>query len=187
MVSLIENHYSADPPANASGQRPFEDRRLVSLLPFGTVADFTMPNEAYFAYADWVLRRAAEKGVLVLLAPSYVGCCGDGWYDAMVANGPDRLHRYGEYLGRRYRSFANILWVHAGDTNRRRDLVGAIAAGIRQVDPRALHTTHGRRRRRRSTTGRASPGLRSTTSIPMVRFTSRRWSNLRTPSARPSF
>ena len=32
------------------------------------------PNEAYFAHADWVLRRAAEKGFLVLLTPSYLGC-----------------------------------------------------------------------------------------------------------------
>ncbi|MGH6895128.1 MAG: glycoside hydrolase family 140 protein [Geminicoccaceae bacterium] len=143
LVSLIENHYSANPPANAYGERPFHDQRLVSLLPFGTVTDFTTPNEAYFAHADWVLRRAAEEGFLVLLTPAYLGCCSDGWYSEMVANGPSRLRQYGEYLGRRYRAFTNILWTHGGDTNRRKDLVQAIAEGIRQADPRALHTTHG--------------------------------------------
>jgi Protein of unknown function (DUF4038) len=53
-------------------------------------ADFTSPNEEYFAHADWVLRRAAEKGFLVLLTPSYAGWRGgsQGWYRAMVANGP---------------------------------------------------------------------------------------------------
>ncbi len=62
----------------------------------------------------------------------------------MVANGLDRLRRYGEYLGRRYRDFTNILWVHAVDYNPPdKDLVKAIAEGIRKFDPRALHTAQG--------------------------------------------
>jgi hypothetical protein len=62
----------------------------------------------------------------------------------MVANGPERLRQYGEYLGRRYRDFSNILWVHAGDYDPpREDLVRAIAQGIRTYDARALHTAHG--------------------------------------------
>jgi len=61
----------------------------------------------------------------------------------MVANGPDRLREYGEYLGRRYRDFGNILWVHAGDYDPpRKDLVRAIAEGIATFDPTALHTAH---------------------------------------------
>ena len=143
LVSLIENHYSANPPANAYGQRPFHDQQFFSLLPFWRIADYTTPNETYFAYADWVLRRAAEKGLLVLLAPSYIGCCSDGWYEEMVANGPDRLREYGRYLGRRYRAFGNILWVHGGDANPpRKNLVRAIAEGIREFDGRSLHTAH---------------------------------------------
>jgi hypothetical protein len=133
LVSLIEHHYSANHPANAYEQQPF-------LKP----GDYTTPNDAYFAHADWVLRQAAEKGFLVLLTPSYTGCCGDGWYEEMVANGPDRLRQYGEYLGRRYHNFTNILWVHAGDANPpNKDLVRAIAEGIRSFDRRALHTAHG--------------------------------------------
>ena len=66
LVSLIEYHYSTNAPANAYGQQPF-------LRP----GDYTAPNEAYFAHADWVLRRAAATGFLVLLTPSYTGCCGD--------------------------------------------------------------------------------------------------------------
>jgi hypothetical protein len=62
----------------------------------------------------------------------------------MVSSGPVRLRQYGEYLGRRYRNFTNIMWVHAGDANPpRKDLVSAIAEGIREFDPRALHTAHG--------------------------------------------
>jgi Protein of unknown function (DUF4038)/Putative collagen-binding domain of a collagenase len=132
LVSLIEHHYSANPPANAYGERPF-------LKP----GDYTTPNQSYFRHADWMLERAAKNGFLVLLTPSYVGCCGDGWYEEMVANGPDRLRNYGQYLGRRYRVFDNILWVHGGDANPpRKDLVRAIAEGIRKFDSRSLHTAH---------------------------------------------
>jgi hypothetical protein len=61
----------------------------------------------------------------------------------MVANGPEWLRQYGEYLGRRYRDLPNILWVHAGDYDPpRTDLVSAIAEGIATFDARALHTAH---------------------------------------------
>jgi hypothetical protein len=143
LVSLIENHYSAKPPANAYGERPFRHRQAAGVLQSETGADFTKPNDAYFAHADWVLHRAAEMGFLVLLTPSYVGCCGDGWHDEMVANGPDPLHEYGRYLGRRYRGFTNILWVHGGDANPpNKGLVRALAEGIREFDSRSLHTAH---------------------------------------------
>ena len=135
LVSLIEAKFATNAPANAYGQPPF-------LKPWA----YDAPNEAYFRHADWVLRRAAEKGFLVLLTPSYLGFDGgpEGWYQAMVANGPERLRQYGEYLGRRYRDFSNILWVHAGDYDPpREDLVRAIAQGIRKYDARALHTAHG--------------------------------------------
>jgi hypothetical protein len=159
LVNLIENRFARNAPANAYGDLPFEGQpfeafvTIADLLPLahhGTsaaniVADYTAPSEAYFAHADWVLGRALEKGFLVLLTPSYVGWEGgsQGWYRAMTANGPDRLRQYGEYLGRRYRDFPNILWVHAGDYDPpRKDLVRAIAEGIAMSDPRALHTAH---------------------------------------------
>jgi hypothetical protein len=163
LVNLLEHRFSTNPPANAYGEQPFHGQAfevvaslaewfpLRSFAHYGTsvatlFVDYTLPNEAYFAHADWVLRRVAEKGFLVLLTPSYAGYHGgaDGWYRAMVSNGPDRLRRYGEYLGRRYRDFPNILWVHGGDYDPpRKDLIRALAEGIRKFDPRALHTAHG--------------------------------------------
>lgn len=134
LANLLEHHFTSYPQANAYRQQSF-------LKP----GDFTTPNEDYFSHADWVLRQAAQRDILVLLAPAYVGYSGSdqGWYEKMVANGPDKLRAYGRYLGQRYREFSNILWVHGGDWNPpRKDLVQAIVDGIREHDTRALHTAH---------------------------------------------
>jgi hypothetical protein len=134
LVNLIERRFSADPPRNAYGDGPF-------LVP----DDFGTPNERYFEHVDWVLRRAAQKGFLVLLAPAYLGYAGgdQGWYMALRRNGTEKLRDYGRYLGRRYRSHPNILWVHGGDFNPPdRSVVQAIAEGIREADPEALATAH---------------------------------------------
>jgi hypothetical protein len=134
LISLIEHQFAKNAPANAYGEMPF----------VGT-SYFKTPNERYFAHADWVLRRAAEYGFLVLLAPAYSGAGGgeQGWYLKMTAAGPGPLYDYGRYLGRRYHDFSNVIWVHGGDdcpSDKR--LVRAIAEGIRAESPQALHTAH---------------------------------------------
>ncbi|MCW5978149.1 MAG: DUF4038 domain-containing protein [Bryobacteraceae bacterium] len=59
MVNLIEHFFQG--PVNREGEGPF--------TPPG---DFSKPNEKYFAHADWVLRRAAEKDIVVFLFPAYL-------------------------------------------------------------------------------------------------------------------
>jgi hypothetical protein len=179
LVNLIEHRFASNPPANAYGERPFYGQAfetidamadwipLRRLAHYGTsvaslFADFASPNDAYFAHADWVLRRAAEKGFLVLLTPAYAGWEGGshGWYRAMAANGRDQLREYGADLGQRYRDFTNILWVHAGDYDPPdKDLVRAIVEGIRDFDPQALHTAHGHPRTRLMTYWEGEPWL----------------------------
>lgn len=134
LVNLIERKFATAAPANAYG-----------VLPFRTADDFGTPDDRYFAHADWVIRRAADRGFLVLLTPSYLGHEGgpEGWYQAMRASGPSRLREYGRYLGRRYASFDNIVWVHGGDYNPPdKRLVREIAEGIREFDRNALHSAH---------------------------------------------
>jgi hypothetical protein len=135
LVSLIEHKYATNAPANAYREPPFL-----------AAGDYARPNETYFAHADWVLRRARDLGILVLLTPSYMGYGGgeEGWYREMKANGPDKLRDYGRYLGRRYKDFDNIIWVHGGDYDPPdKRLATAIVEGIREFDRRVLHTAHG--------------------------------------------
>jgi hypothetical protein len=134
LVNLVEHKFLTHPPRNAYGDEPF-------LRP----GDFSTPNDAYFAHADWVIQRAADNGILVLLVPAYLGTGGsdEGWYHEMTQSGAAKMRLYGEFLGRRYRDFRNILWVHGGDWNPpEKRLVQAVAQGIRQFEPDSLATVH---------------------------------------------
>jgi len=134
LVNLLEHRFATHAPANAYGDAPFT-----------TPGDYSTPNDAYFDYAGWVLRRAAARGFLVLLTPSYVGYRGsdEGWWNEMVENGPQRLQAYGRYLGRRFAGLDNIIWVEGGDDDPPiPGLVDALAAGISDTDPNALQTAH---------------------------------------------
>lgn len=135
LVSLIEHKFANGAPNNAYGEPPFL-----------TPGDYSTPNELYFAHADWVIHRAARAGFLVILTPSYLGFGGgdEGWYGEMALNGRDKLYEYGRFLGTRYRRFRNILWLNGGDYDPPdKDLVRAIAEGIRATSPRALQSVGG--------------------------------------------
>jgi hypothetical protein len=135
MVNLIEHKFCAHPPQNRDGEGPFI-----------TPGDFSTPNEKYFAHADWIIKKAGEKGIQVLLAPAYLGYAGldEGWYEEVLANGPAKCREYGRYLGKRYRDFDNLIWLLSGDRNPGEALeeVRALALGIKENDPRHLFTAH---------------------------------------------
>lgn len=58
VVTLVDRKFSPDPPRNFYGEAPF-----------AVDGDFSTPREAYFAHADWVIDKAREKGIVVMLAP----------------------------------------------------------------------------------------------------------------------
>lgn len=133
-MSLIEHKFVKDAPRNAYGIAPFKDP-----------TDFSTLNEAYFAYADWIMDRAEKLGILVLLAPAYLGVNGgdEGWYHDMRESGVAKLRRYGEYIGRLFARHKNIVWMHGGDYNPpERQFVTAIEEGIREFDSTSLRTAH---------------------------------------------
>lgn len=138
LVNLIERGFGG--PENAAGDPPF--------IPAN---DFTAPNEAYFAYADWLIDRAAAKGMLVLLTPAYLGiqCGSQGWCEQMLDQPVSAMTTYGRYLGDRYRTRNNVLWVNGGDADAASfgaaNHVNAIANGIAERAPNQLQTAHCKR------------------------------------------
>jgi hypothetical protein len=140
IVELIEHKFGGvdnrfGSPRNRYGHGPF----LIA-------GDFSTPNEDYFSHADWIIDRAADKGMLVLLTPCYLGypSTNEGWYNNVLANGVEVCREFGRYVGARYRNRSNILWVLGGDRNpdAARPMVNAIAEGIRAEDPDRLMTAH---------------------------------------------
>jgi len=111
------------------------------IVPFTSPGDLSTPNEAYFARVDDMLRLAAQHGLVVLLDPAETG----SFLSVLVDNGVTKARDYGRYLGTRYQSFDNIVWMHGNDfqtwPNAGDDaVVQAVAAGIHDTDDRHIHT-----------------------------------------------
>ncbi len=137
-----------NPDSTTVGLASTPPNNVYGVSPFLTAADFSTPNEAYFAHAAKVIQKAADRNMLVLLAPAYMGYMGgsEGWYQQMSANGTTKLRAYGQYLANRFSDFSNIVWVNGGDYSPPETaLLAAVANGIRDVDTRWLQTFHGGR------------------------------------------
>jgi len=111
------------------------------IKPFSTPGDLSTPNPAYFARADAIIRLAAKAKMVVLLDPIETG----GWLDVLRKNGVAKDRAYGRFLGKRYRSFGNIVWSSGNDFQTWRDasddaVVLAVAKGIRSVDRAHIQT-----------------------------------------------
>ena len=104
------------------------------------------PNEAYFRYVDKVIELAEQKGILLGLLPT--------WGDKveLLAHGkgpiiftPENALRYGEWIGKRYCDFWNLVWINGGDRQGggpNRVIWEALARGIKSSDPNHLMTFH---------------------------------------------
>lgn len=143
IVNLVEHLYSRNPPRDLAGREPFI-----------TPGDMSQPNDIYFDAAERVLDACAERGFAVVLAPAYIGYRHDrgknvpphldGWYDEIIATGPQGCRKYGDYLGRRFGRFANIIWCIGGDWHPEGTRAGldAVADGIRGAGVKNLFTGH---------------------------------------------
>lgn len=111
---------------NAEGEKPLVDN------------DPTKPNEKYFAHVDWVINKAEEKGIFIGLLPTW----GDKWNKKWGAGPeiftPENARAYGKFLGNRYKSSPNIIWIVGGDrpveTDLHRQITREMAAGLRDGD-----------------------------------------------------
>jgi hypothetical protein len=134
IVTLVEGYYADNAPANFYGVEPFT-----------TPNKFTTPNEEYFAHADWVVNKASEYGILMIIAPAYLGCCNDGWLSAVQnENSTADMRWYGEWIGNRYKNFDNLMYVWGNDLNpgNVREKIRAMAEGVKSTDPNHLQTYH---------------------------------------------
>jgi len=140
LVSIIsfDTRFAGNPP-NWKG-----------IAPFKTQWDFSTYNAAYFEHVDRFLQMAEKKGMLVLLVPCYLGYKDDakqGWWNELLDahNDADKSRQYGEFIGSRYKSFNNIIWVAGGDNNGVEPVyshLNNIIDGIKTFDKKHLWTGH---------------------------------------------
>jgi hypothetical protein len=133
IMNLVEHQFNG--PVDKYGQGPFL-----------TPGDLSTPNEKYFDHADWVLKQAEQRGMVVLLNPLYLGYKGlnEGWYQEALLNGSFKVREYGRWVGKRYKNYKNIIWVMGGDRkpDQAREMIEYLAAGIRQESSGQLFTAH---------------------------------------------
>jgi hypothetical protein len=119
---------------NALGNLPFSDMESLE------------PDELFFEYVDRVVAIAARFEMHLALVP----CWGDKVEKKDWGIGPEiwtaeKIFRYGEWLGRRYRDVPNLVWINGGDRSGggfNRDIWDALANGIRKWDTNHLMTFH---------------------------------------------
>jgi hypothetical protein len=103
------------------------------------------PNEAYFAHVDWVIRKAAEKGIYIGLLPTWGDKIDKRWGVGPVIFNQENAFKYGQWIGNRYKDFPNIIWINGGDREGGGDnynVWNAIGEGIKSVDKNHLMTFH---------------------------------------------
>ena len=113
---------------NAYGDEPFLNGGF----------DITKPNEAYFKVCDQIIDLATQKGLFLTIFPIWQS----DWQQHMNVNNSTT---YATFLGNRYKSYKNIMWVMGGDANYsdKANEYNAIATKLKSIAPQQLITIHG--------------------------------------------
>jgi hypothetical protein len=119
---------------NAEGNKPLQNN------------DPTKPGEAYFEHVDWVIKKAKEKGLYMGLLPTW----GDkvdkaGWGVGPEIFNADNAYKYGQWLGKRYKDYENIIWINGGDRDgggKNNPIWEAMGRGIKSEDKNHLMSFH---------------------------------------------
>ena len=119
--------------ANAEGEKPLIGN------------DPARINEKYFEHVDWVIKKAAEKGMFIGLLPTWGDKVDKQWGIGPAIFNVENARAYGEIIGTRYKDYPNIIWIIGGDRSGGGDnfpVWNALARGIKRRDPNHLMTFH---------------------------------------------
>lgn len=141
LVSIISNAVD-----QMGGNPPY----WKGISPFNVKWDFSTPNEKYFQHADRFLAMALSKGFFVMLVPCYLGyfdAPGQGWWDEVRStnNSPEKMRKFGEFLGDRYKNNPNIMWIIGGDNDAKgidSAYMNNLVEGIKLYDQNHLWSGH---------------------------------------------
>lgn len=100
-----------DPERDVEMRNPAGEKALIG-------GDLSRPNEMYFRYLDWIIDKAEEYGLYILLLPVWGQLVvGEDWsggiYEKTVTE--ENAFEYGCWIGKRYAKKNHILWCLGGD------------------------------------------------------------------------
>lgn len=94
---------------NRQGHRPH--------LPPDSNGDPTRLNEPFWKNVDWFLQQCADRGIYVVLAPTWTRFwCSTDDHGRVKAITQDNAYAYGKLIGTRYGRAPNLIWLMGGDT-----------------------------------------------------------------------
>ena len=133
-----------DYPNNPTAATPDGIRPFTGFVAGGTDFahyDLGKPNEAYFVRLDHIVQLAANHHLAVFIDPIETV----GWLDTLRNNGKQAAYAYGQFLGKRYGGYANVMWLSGNDFNQWTTpeddaLVRAVSMGIRSAAPKQLQS-----------------------------------------------
>lgn len=137
LINAPEYAFCANHPNNIDGAAPFTGTAFQSTL-----------GSAYWARVDHLVAEAESLGMLVVIAPTYLGYNTlEGWQSAIGNASTAQMQTYGGYVGGRYASAGNILWCLGGDTTPTNwmDKLEAFMVGLRAAGAQQLVTAHNSR------------------------------------------
>jgi hypothetical protein len=106
----------------------------------GTSSDLSSPNPTYWSRVDTMVQLAQNHGITLMVAPAETGSL----IPLLRRNGVSKDADYGAFLGNRYKSYPNIIWISGNDYQTEHwgsdPYVTAVARGIRSADPNHIQT-----------------------------------------------
>lgn len=139
LVALLDHCFADSAPNTRAG-----------IAPFSSAGDFSTYNTTYFDYVKSIASYAESKGVVLFIAPLYLGYMGgnEGWEQAMSAEGATEVQNWGVTVGTQLKDVKNIVWVMGGDRNPGttiKNMVSNFVTGLQSTGDTHLLTAHGDR------------------------------------------
>ena len=103
-------------------------------------------GESYWKHVDWCIQEMGKRQMFVGLLPTWGDKFNLKWGKGPEIFTPENAYTYGKWIGERYGDYWNVIWILGGDRplecKRHRDIIDAMAKGIREKDGNHLMTYH---------------------------------------------
>jgi len=78
-------------------------------------SDPAKPNEKFFKLVDTVIQYAMTKNIFIALVPTWADKVSPGANEAPAMFDSTKAYGFGKFLGNRYKTYPNIIWLMGGD------------------------------------------------------------------------